>query len=301
WDNLTALCLVVGSGLYGFFIMFQVKGLTLIWAFLCALGSAFGVTAGVHRYWSHRSYKATLPLRIFLAFLHTLALQVNCTVAYVVSFRPTYTKYNQYLLSQNSAVRWATNHRVHHKYSETDADPHNAARGFFFSHIGWLITKEHPLVDEKRKEINISDLLEDKVAAFQHRYVYVPGKTRVSFVPAVPVVFWGEALSSSYFICMARYCLLLNLISTVNSVAHIWGNRPYSKDIGPTDSKITTAVVIGEGYHNYHHTFPHDYRSSEFGMPFNTTAMFIEFMAKLGLAYDLRTMSDQVLADRKRK
>uniref|UniRef100_H2YFE0 Fatty acid desaturase domain-containing protein n=1 Tax=Ciona savignyi TaxID=51511 RepID=H2YFE0_CIOSA len=277
WDNLTALCLVVGSGLYGFFIMFQVKGLTLIWAFLCALGSAFGVTAGVHRYWSHRSYKATLPLRIFLAFLHTLALQ-------------------------NSAVRWATNHRVHHKYSETDADPHNAARGFFFSHIGWLITKEHPLVDEKRKEINISDLLEDKVAAFQHRhYPVLALLIGLVFPVAVPVVFWGEALSSSYFICMARYCLLLNLISTVNSVAHIWGNRPYSKDIGPTDSKITTAVVIGEGYHNYHHTFPHDYRSSEFGMPFNTTAMFIEFMAKLGLAYDLRTMSDQVLADRKRK
>uniref|UniRef100_H2YF36 Fatty acid desaturase domain-containing protein n=1 Tax=Ciona savignyi TaxID=51511 RepID=H2YF36_CIOSA len=277
WDNLAALCLVVGSGLYGFFIMFQVKVLTLIWAFLCAITTGIGVTAGVHRYWSHRSYKATLPLRIFLAFLHTLALQ-------------------------NSVVNWATNHRVHHKYSETDADPHNAARGFFFSHIGWLITKEHPLVDEKRKVMDISDLLEDKVVAFQHRhYPVLALLIGLVFPVAVPVVCWGEALSSSFFICMARYCFLLNSISMVNSVAHIWGNRPYDKDIGPADNKITAVLAIGEGYHNYHHVFPHDYRTSEFGMPFNPTTMFIDLMAKWGLAYDLRSMSDKVLADRKRK
>jgi len=69
-----------------------------------------GVTAGAHRLWTHRSYKARLPLRIFLAFANAMA-------------------------TENSIYVWSRDHRVHHKYSETDADPHNANRGFFFAHV----------------------------------------------------------------------------------------------------------------------------------------------------------------------
>lgn len=72
---------------------------------------------------------------------------------------------------QDAAIDWARDHRVHHKYSETDADPHNAKRGFFFSHIGWLLCRKHPEVKEKGKNIDLSDLESDPILAFQKKYV----------------------------------------------------------------------------------------------------------------------------------
>lgn len=76
------------------------------------------------------------------------------------------------ILIQNSMYTWARDHRVHHKYSDTDADPHNASRGFIFSHFGWLLFKKHPLVKEKTKCINVSDLLDEKLLMIQHKWVH---------------------------------------------------------------------------------------------------------------------------------
>ncbi len=70
---------------------------------------------------------------------------------------------------QNDIYEWARDHRVHHKYSETDADPHNATRGFFFSHVGWLLVKKHPDVLNKGKTIDLSDLWADPIIRFQRR------------------------------------------------------------------------------------------------------------------------------------
>lgn len=70
---------------------------------------------------------------------------------------------------QNDIYEWSRDHRVHHKYSETDADPHNARRGFFFSHIGWLLVRKHPDVIEKGQKLDLSDLKADKVVMFQRR------------------------------------------------------------------------------------------------------------------------------------
>ena len=73
---------------------------------------------------------------------------------------------------QNDIIEWARDHRVHHKFSETDADPHNAKRGFFFAHIGWLLVRKHPDVKAKGKDLNLSDLLADPVLRFQRKYVF---------------------------------------------------------------------------------------------------------------------------------
>lgn len=106
------------------------------------LSSGLGITAGAHRLWAHRSYKATFALKVLLTTFNTIAFQ-DC------------------------AIHWARDHRVHHKYSETDADPHNATRGFFFSHVGWLLCKKHPEVISKGKGIDLSDLENDPVLRFQ--------------------------------------------------------------------------------------------------------------------------------------
>lgn len=65
---------------------------------------------------------------------------------------------------------WVRDHRLHHKFSDTDADPHNANRGFFFCHMGWLMSKKHPLVIAKGKTIDMSDLEADSLVMFQKRY-----------------------------------------------------------------------------------------------------------------------------------
>lgn len=103
-----------------------------------------GITSGAHRLWAHRAYKAKLPLRIFLCICQTIALQ-------------------------NHIYEWVRDHRVHHKFTETDADPHNAARGFFFSHIGWLLVKKHKDVMIKGKTVDMSDLEADPVVRFQRK------------------------------------------------------------------------------------------------------------------------------------
>ncbi|KAL6426387.1 hypothetical protein ACFW04_009107 [Cataglyphis niger] len=119
--------------------------ITAIFLYQC---SGFGITAGAHRLWAHRSYKAKWPLQLLLMILNTIAFQ-------------------------DSAIDWARDHRVHHKYSETDADPHNAKRGFFFSHVGWLLCRKHPEVKEKGKGIDLSDLESDPILAFQRKYVSI--------------------------------------------------------------------------------------------------------------------------------
>lgn len=103
-----------------------------------------GITGGAHRLWAHRSYKAKLPLRIMLMLFDTLAFQ-------------------------DSIYVWARDHRVHHKFTDTNADPYSSRRGFFFSHMGWLMCRKHPDVVEKGKLIDLSDLEADPVIRFQRK------------------------------------------------------------------------------------------------------------------------------------
>ncbi len=70
---------------------------------------------------------------------------------------------------QNDIIEWSRDHRLHHKHAETDADPHNAHRGFFFSHCGWLMVRKHPDVKEKGKLLDVSDLLSDPVCSIQRK------------------------------------------------------------------------------------------------------------------------------------
>ena len=177
---------------------------------------------------------------------------------------------------------------MHHKFSETDADPHNATRGFFFSHIGWLLVRKHPDVIEKGKTIDCDDLLTDPIVRFQRTF-YLPLVTLCCFIipTLVPYYLWNEKLWNAYFICVSlRYCWTLNMTWLVNSAAHMWGNRPYDRYINPSENVGVVFGAMGEGFHNYHHTFPWDYASSELGWKFNLTTIFIDFFAWIGWAYD---------------
>ncbi|XP_034564482.1 acyl-CoA desaturase [Notolabrus celidotus] len=275
WRNVIMMTLLHIGAMYALLLVPSASPMTLLWSVLCFLISALGVTAGAHRLWSHRSYKATLPLKIFLGVANSMAFQ-------------------------NDIFEWARDHRVHHKFSETDADPHNAVRGFFFAHIGWLLVRKHPDVIEKGRKLELKDLLNDKVVMFQRKYYKPSVLLMCFFIPMfVPWYLWGESLWVAYFVpALLRYTLVLNATWLVNSAAHMWGNRPYDKNINPRENKFVTFSAIGEGFHNYHHSFPYDYATSEFGCKLNLTTCFIDFMCFFGLAKDRKRVSNEVVQAR---
>uniref|UniRef100_A0A1A8F1S0 stearoyl-CoA 9-desaturase n=1 Tax=Nothobranchius korthausae TaxID=1143690 RepID=A0A1A8F1S0_9TELE len=275
WRNVIMMSLLHLGAVYAIFLIPSAAPLTLLWSVLCFLISALGITAGAHRLWSHRTYKASLPLRIFLAFANSMAFE-------------------------NDIFEWARDHRVHHKYSETDADPHNARRGFFFAHIGWLLVRKHPDVIEKGRKLELTDLLSDKVVMFQRRYYKLSVLLMCFLIPTfVPWYLWRESLWVAYFVpALLRYTLVLNASWLVNSAAHMWGNRPYDKSINPRENRFVTFSAIGEGFHNYHHTFPYDYATSEYGCKLNLTTCFIDFMCFLGLARDCKRVSREAVLSR---
>ncbi|XP_032409063.1 stearoyl-CoA desaturase b [Xiphophorus hellerii] len=275
WRNIILMGLLHVGALYGLVLIPSASWLTLGWTAVCYMISALGVTAGAHRLWSHRSYKASVPLRVFLALGNSMAFQ-------------------------NDIYEWARDHRVHHKYSETDADPHNAKRGFFFSHIGWLLVRKHPDVIEKGQKLELGDLRADRVVMFQRRNYKLSVVLLCFLVPTlVPWYFWGESLAVAYFVPgLLRYTVVLNASWLVNSAAHMWGNRPYDKTINPRENPLVAISAIGEGFHNYHHTFPFDYATSEFGCKINITTAFINLMCVLGLANDRKRVSRDMIAAR---
>jgi stearoyl-CoA desaturase (delta-9 desaturase) len=128
WRNVISLSLLHIGAIYGYCLSLDpsIPWFAFIVVDLIGRFCALGVLAGSHRLWSHRSYKARLPLRVVLMIMQTMSLQ-------------------------NDIYEWCRDHRTHHKFSETDADPHNSRRGFFFAHMGWLLVKKHPQVIRKGK------------------------------------------------------------------------------------------------------------------------------------------------------
>jgi stearoyl-CoA desaturase (delta-9 desaturase) len=135
---------------------------------------------------------------------------------------------------QSSIYQWCWDHRTHHKYSDTDADPHNAKRGFFYSHIGWFMCRRHPLSLEKGRTIDMSDLKANPIIIFQHKYYWPLAIVIWAVIPTlIPCYFWNEDPITSFTICVAfRTVYVSNYIFLVNSAAHMWGYKVIMVIIG---------------------------------------------------------------------
>ncbi|KAK1134884.1 hypothetical protein K0M31_007651 [Melipona bicolor] len=279
WRNVIAFVYLHFGALYALYLVFTtIKLETTLWMLFLGSIAGFGITAGAHRLWAHRTYKAKWPMRFILMIMQTIALQ-------------------------NDIYEWSRDHRVHHKFTDTDADPHNANRGFFFSHMGWLLLRKHPDVIKKGATVDMTDLERDPIVFWQ-RKLYLLLVTLFCFVLPVwvPCYFWNETLFNSWNTTLLRYAVSLNATWLVNSAAHIWGYKPYDKNIGPTENKSVAIITLGEGWHNYHHVFPWDYKAAEFGnYNMNITTALIDFCALLGLAYDMKTVSVDVIKRRAKR
>ena len=115
----------------------------------------------------------------------------------------------------------------------------------------------------------------------------------------IPWYFWQEDFLNAFFVCgMLRYTLSLHFTWCVNSVAHLLGNKPYDRNINPAENFLVTLITFGEGFHNFHHTFPHDYSASEYGLRLNITTMLIDLMALVGQVYDRKKMTSKAVEGR---
>ena len=278
WRNVILFALLHFYSFYGIYLaIFHASWPTLIFTYVLYILSGLGITMGCHRLWAHRSFTANLPLRIFLCFCQTLAFQ-------------------------NDIYDWARDHRTHHKYSETDADPHNARRGFFFSHMGWLMYRKHPLVVEKGRKLDLSDVISDPVVRFQRKY-YLPLVITTCFVmpSVVPWMYFKQDYVTALMVPgFLRYTLVLHITWFVNSLAHYIGSKPFDKSIFPSQNGLVAYLALGEGWHNYHHVFPWDYRTAELGglLNFNFTTLVIDFFHKIGWASELKTVKPDTIEKR---
>jgi len=130
---------------------------------------------------------------------------------------------------QNSMYDWVRDHRVHHKYTDTNADPHNSKRGFFFSHMGWLVCKKHPDVKKFGAKVEMDDLEADPIVMLQHKYMVPLSLTLNLAIPLALSLFYGESFVVLFYKNAGRLTVMLHLTWCINSVAHMWGNRPYDR------------------------------------------------------------------------
>ncbi len=228
----------------------------LFWLF-----NGISITTGYHRLWSHRSFKAHPILRWFLAIWGAQALQ-------------------------NDIMTWASRHRYHHKFVDNnDKDPYSAGRGFWFSHIGWML-RDYPSGDLDFS--NIPDLKRDPVVVWQARW-YWPLTAFMNI--GLPLIlglllgdFWGVLLLAGVF----RLFISHHMTFCINSLAHVWGKQTYTEENSARDNWVVALLTWGEGYHNFHHIFQNDYRNGVRWWQFDLTKWFINICRYLGLVSDLR-------------
>ena len=237
------------------------------WLAFAALMMATGlsITAGYHRLWAHRAYQAHWSVRLFFMVFGAMALQ-------------------------NSILIWASQHRTHHRFvDDVDRDPYSAKRGFWFSHIGWIL-RDYPSGENDFS--NARDLERDPLVMFQHRY-YVPLAVGLNF--GIPLLLgWALGEVWGVFLLAGLLRLVLNHHFTffINSLAHAWGRQPYTDENTARDNGVLAFLTYGEGYHNFHHLFQNDYRNGVRWWQFDPTKWLIATLSGLGLADNLKRVPD---------
>jgi stearoyl-CoA desaturase (delta-9 desaturase) len=250
---------VVGVPLFGFLYGYTWLDWTLFGLLYVVTG--LGITVGYHRLISHRSF--TCPDWVKICFLIAGGWAL-----------------------QNSALKWGADHIRHHAACDQDADPYNAKLGFWHSHCGWLFASQR-YSDERYA----TRLRQDPIIMWQHRY-YVPIVLAGLALPFIVGFLYGGWLSGLGCFMLAgigRTFAVLNSTFCINSVCHIWGKQPHGQKDSSRDSWLVSLLTFGEGYHNYHHMYPTDYRNGPRWYNFDPSKWLIYSLSLVGLASSLRT------------
>jgi stearoyl-CoA desaturase (delta-9 desaturase) len=232
-----------------------------VWFFILLGANGMSITCGYHRLFAHATYEAHPVLRIAYLLFGAMALQ-------------------------NSALNWSAAHRVHHRHiDDPERDPYCARRGFWFSHIGWML-RNYPSGEPDFSCVR--DLERDPLVMWQHRH-YFPLALAMNL--ALPLLLgWtsGDVLGTFLLAGVLRLVVSHHATFFINSLAHMRGAQPYTHDNTARDNAIVALLTYGEGYHNFHHLFPNDYRNGVRWWQWDPSKWFIYAMHWLGLARNLK-------------
>jgi Fatty-acid desaturase len=213
----------------------------------------FCITAGYHRYFSHRSYKLGRPLQFLLALGATTSMQ-------------------------KGPLWWAANHRHHHRYSDEPQDVHSPKRGFWWSHVGWILCDKF----FSTKMDQIPDFAKFPELRWLDRYCLVPPLTLAAIIGLLGG--WS-ALWIGFFLSTV---MLWHATFTVNSLAHVFGRRRYATTDTSRNSLLIGLLTMGEGWHNNHHHFQASANQGFFWWEIDVTFYVLNVLKWLGLARDLK-------------
>lgn len=243
----------------------------LVALFFYLFNGMLGITVGYHRLFSHRSYTATPAWEWLCAFAGAGAFE-------------------------GSAKWWGRNHRIHHRYVDTDKDPYNALRGFVFSHAGWMIMKQdYDLLGK----VDVTDYKYNKVIQFQHRHFFKMAMLSGVVLPTVICgLGWGDWFGGYFYAALAKIAFVHHCTFFINSLAHtsLFGaTQQYSDRHSSRDSFVCALLTFGEGYHNYHHEFANDYRNGIRWYHYDPTKWTIRAASFVGLVRDLVRTPNEVV------
>jgi len=235
--------------------------------------TGMSITLGYHRLFAHKAFKAGKAVKLTTLLFGASAFE-------------------------DSALDWASDHREHHKHVDhEDDDPYSISRGFFWAHMGWIFFKLYP-----RPLANVADLKKDPLVIWQHKHHQRIGMLVGLVLPAVLGFLYGgwvSALGAFLIAGVPRLVCVQHCTFFINSLCHTIGNQPYDSGTSARDSWIMAIPTFGEGYHNYHHSFQHDYRNGVKPWQWDPTKWAIWTLSKLGLATELRRVPEEkiVLAE----
>lgn len=233
-----------------------------VWFALFLVASGLSITAGYHRLWAHRTYEAHWTVRLFFMLFGAMAIQ-------------------------NTILVWSAGHRPHHRFVDDEgADPYAARRGLWYSHIGWMLRQYPAAVPDFGY---VKDLQRDPIVAFQHRH-YVPIVLCMNIaLPALVGWLSGDLWGTVLLAGLLRLVVNHHVTFFINSLAHYWGSQPYEDSNTARDNPVLAFLTYGEGYHNFHHLFAHDYRNGIRWWQWDPTKWLIRALSWVGLASRLRT------------
>jgi stearoyl-CoA desaturase (delta-9 desaturase) len=235
---------------------------------LCAityLVRMFAITGFYHRYFSHRTFRLGRVIQFLAAFIGTTA-------------------------TQKGPIWWASHHRMHHKTSDTEEDPHNSHIGFWHSHWFWFLYKENDETDDR----NVSDLLRFPELQLLDRFWYVPPTmlgVGLFVIGGWHWTVWGYFVSTF---------LLSNATYTINSLTHFWGKKRYDTGDESRNNGLLALITLGEGWHNNHHRYQASTRNGFFWNEIDITYAGLKLLSWVGLVGELTPVPARILEEGRR-
>jgi len=237
--------------------------LTATWFVSCG----FSITAGYHRLFTHRSYTAAYPLRVFFMLFGAGS-------------------------SQGSAIQWVSNHFQHHA-SDTRKDiedPHDIRKGFWWAHCIWLL---HKLPNIRPSYVRT--LHGDPLVVLQHRFYLPLMLVFTFFLPAMIALCWKDFLGGLLLAGCLRTVVQWHITWSVNSIAHTFGDNLFRRPDQSRNNWVLSSLLfaLGELFHSFHHQFPSDYRNGWKCFHVDPTKWLIWTFSLIGLTKNLVRTSEE--------